>query len=148
MGAKKGMRSADLCRTLDLQPYVLRYWETEFRELQSESATGGQRTYSTADVQLVRRIKQLLYEEGYTIAGARKKLEAEPFDALLESEPAGLFEESVEAEVGERAAEAPAAGADAASDLDSAAQERIEQLRRGIEEALATARSTLKLLEK
>ncbi|MGE0639164.1 MAG: MerR family transcriptional regulator [Thermoanaerobaculia bacterium] len=147
MGAKKGMRSADLCRALEIQPYVLRYWETEFQALSGEQSTGGQRTYSETDVELVRRIKQLLYEEGYTIAGAKKKLESEPFDATA-GRSASLFEE--EAEAGSEP-EAPAAAVAAVKPdaaLDSVSVERIEQLRKGIEEALATARSALELLEK
>ena len=80
MSAKKGLRGAELCRSLDIQPYVLRYWETEFKALQAPAGSGAQRTYNDADVALVRRIKKLLYEEGYTIAGAKKKLESEPVE--------------------------------------------------------------------
>mgnify|MGYP001566217576 CR=1 FL=1 len=148
MTAKKGMRSADLCRSLDIQPYVLRYWETEFRALQGEGSGSGQRAYSDSDVQLVRRIKALLYEEGYTIAGAKKKLESEPFEPAPTAVMAALSAEAApsEAAVAERI---DASGAIAGeSELDTVSVERIEQLRRGIEEALATARSALKLLEK
>ena len=61
MSAKKGLKGAELCRSLDIQPYVLRYGETEFKSLQTAAAGGAQRIYSEADVALVRRIKQLLY---------------------------------------------------------------------------------------
>src|SRR5690606_39059270 len=70
-------RLGDACRLLEIQPYVLRHWETEFPALARDPADSGQRSYSEADLQVIRRIKELLYDEGYTIPGARKKLEAE-----------------------------------------------------------------------
>ena len=67
----------DVCRLADVQPYVLRYWETEFPALAPSKSGGGQRVYSQREVDIVLRIKQLLYSEGFTIAGAKKKLELE-----------------------------------------------------------------------
>jgi DNA-binding transcriptional MerR regulator len=67
----------EACKELDIQPYVLRYWETEFPALSPSKSKSGQRVYSAEDLELIRRIKELLYEEGYTIAGAKKKLEGE-----------------------------------------------------------------------
>ena len=67
----------EACKALDIQPYVLRYWETEFPALSPNQSRSGQRVYSEAEIDVIRRIKELLYEEGYTIAGAKKKLEAE-----------------------------------------------------------------------
>ena len=61
----------------DLAPYVLRYWETEFPPLAPNKSGGGQRLYSRREVDIILRIKQLLYTEGFTIAGAKKKLDAE-----------------------------------------------------------------------
>ena len=151
MNAKKGQKITELCRTLDIQPYVLRYWETEFRPLQAPAGVAGQRTYSDADVALVRRIKQLLYEEGYTIAGAKKKLESEPLEPSGRGETAALFEHGDGAAPSEAPHSAPAKSARTAAakrTLDTASSERIEQLRRGIEKALAEARSALKLLDK
>jgi len=58
----------------DVQPYVLRYWESEFRELQPSKSSGGQRTYRKKDIMLLLYIKRLLYEENYTIKGAKRKL--------------------------------------------------------------------------
>jgi DNA-binding transcriptional MerR regulator len=57
-----------------LEPYVLRYWETEFPVLRPRKSRGGQRVYRRKDVENVLRIKQMLYNEGYTISGARKAL--------------------------------------------------------------------------
>ena len=76
----------EVCDLCEIQPHVLRYWETEFAQLAPTKNTSGQRMYRYKDVLLVRRIKQLLYDEGYTIAGAGKKLSSENVD---ESEPAG-----------------------------------------------------------
>jgi DNA-binding transcriptional MerR regulator len=67
----------EACKVLDIQPYVLRYWEKEFPFLSPDKNRSGQRVYSQQELDTIRRIKELLYEEGYTIAGAKKKLEAE-----------------------------------------------------------------------
>lgn len=65
---------ADLCR---LPAYVLRFWESEFPQLKPVKSSTGQRMYRKRDVEGVLRIKQLLYEQGYTISGARQQLRAE-----------------------------------------------------------------------
>ena len=65
----------DVCRIAKIQPYVLRYWETEFPVLEPTKSKSGQRVYSRQDLDTILRIKKLLYEEGYTIAGAKKQLE-------------------------------------------------------------------------
>jgi DNA-binding transcriptional MerR regulator len=62
---------------VDIQPYVLRYWETEFDALAPGKSKSGQRVYTEQELGVIRRIKELLYEEGYTIAGAKKRLQAE-----------------------------------------------------------------------
>jgi DNA-binding transcriptional MerR regulator len=67
----------EACKALGIQPYVLRYWETEFPALAPSKSRSGQRVYSEKEMEIIRRIKELLYGEGYTIAGAKKKLEAE-----------------------------------------------------------------------
>ena len=59
---------------LDVQPYVLRYWETEFDVLKPNKAPSRHRLYRREDVELLLDIKRLLYVEGYTIEGARKRL--------------------------------------------------------------------------
>jgi len=62
---------AELCR---LPAYVLRFWETEFPHLKPTKSGAGQRMYRRKDVESILRIKRLLYEEGFTIAGARQQL--------------------------------------------------------------------------
>jgi DNA-binding transcriptional MerR regulator len=65
---------ASLCR---LPAYVLRFWESEFPQLKPVKSSTGQRMYRKRDVESVLRIKQLLYEQGFTISGARQQLRAE-----------------------------------------------------------------------
>ncbi|MCI0407472.1 MAG: MerR family transcriptional regulator [Acidobacteria bacterium] len=64
----------EVCSLTDTQPYVLRFWESEFPQLAPNKSRTGQRIYRSRDVHLILEIKKLLYDEGYTIAGARKKL--------------------------------------------------------------------------
>ncbi|MEZ5358984.1 MAG: MerR family transcriptional regulator [Candidatus Zixiibacteriota bacterium] len=65
---------SEVARITDLQPYVLRFWEKEFPMLHPRKNKGGNRYYQKRDIEMVNRIKQLLYVENYTIAGARKQL--------------------------------------------------------------------------
>ena len=64
----------EVCQLTDTQPYVLRFWESEFPQLAPTKSRSGQRLYRRKDIDLVLEIKKLLYDEGFTIAGARKKL--------------------------------------------------------------------------
>ena len=64
----------EVSRLADLKPFVLRYWETEFPMLQPVKSPRGHRLYRQEDVDLVLKIKRLLYDEGFTIAGARRLL--------------------------------------------------------------------------
>ena len=70
-------KPADACRMAEVAPYVLRYWETEFPALAEGKDRGAPRLYTARDVQIIARIRQLLYDEGFTVAGAKKRLEAE-----------------------------------------------------------------------
>jgi len=74
---KRLFKIGEVCKMADVQPYVLRYWETEFPALAPNKSGGGQRMYTQREIDIVLRIKQLLYSEGFTIAGAKKKLETE-----------------------------------------------------------------------
>jgi DNA-binding transcriptional MerR regulator len=67
-------RIGDVAELAGLEAYVLRYWETEFSVLKPKKSSNGQRQYRRKDVEVVLEIKRLLYDEGYTIAGARKAL--------------------------------------------------------------------------
>jgi len=71
----KRYRIGDVAKLVDVKPYVIRYWETEFKSfLGPERSEGGQKLYSTKDVETIFNIKKLLYSEGFNITGARKKL--------------------------------------------------------------------------
>ena len=82
----------EVCKVAEVQPYVLRYWETEFPPLAPNKSGGGQRLYTRHEIDIILRIKQLLYSEGFTIAGAKKRLEIEmasPAPAVA-SEPSSV----------------------------------------------------------
>ena len=101
----------EVCEITDTQPYVLRYWESEFPALAPAKNSSGQRIYRRRDIETVLRIKQLLYEEGFTIAGAKKRLELEMAGRTTTPGPP-IPEGEVDAD-GE--AVPPAPGADAAT---------------------------------
>ncbi|MFY9608174.1 MAG: MerR family transcriptional regulator [Blastocatellia bacterium] len=67
-------RIGEVCALIKVQPHVLRYWETEFPMLTPQKNRAGQRVYRRKDVEMVFRIRDLLYEEKFTIAGAKRKL--------------------------------------------------------------------------
>jgi DNA-binding transcriptional MerR regulator len=161
----------EACKALGIQPYVLRYWETEFPALSPSKSRSGQRVYSEKELEIIRRIKELLYEEGYTIAGAKKKLEAELAAGNIgektgengESAEGGEDKEGAEAAPGDEEipAEAPAqappppapkqeakpaVSPEEPAALDRDAPERVQTLLSGIEEALQEAREILALL--
>ncbi len=79
-------RIGEVARLCKLPTYVLRFWETEFPQLKPTKSDTGQRMYRRRDLDSVLRIKQLLYDEGYTIAGARQQLRSE-IKAKAESAP-------------------------------------------------------------
>jgi DNA-binding transcriptional MerR regulator len=67
-------RIGDVARMAEVKPFVLRYWETEFPMLEPVKSPSGHRMYRQEDVDMVLKIKRLLYDEGFTIAGARRHL--------------------------------------------------------------------------
>jgi DNA-binding transcriptional MerR regulator len=70
-------KPAEACKIAEVAPYVLRYWETEFPALAESKEKGGGKLYSARDVKIIARIRELLYDEGFTVAGAKKRLESE-----------------------------------------------------------------------
>jgi DNA-binding transcriptional MerR regulator len=70
-------RIGDVARICEVPAYVLRFWETEFPQLKPNKGGTGQRLYRKRDVELALRIKRLLYDEGYTIPGARQVFQTE-----------------------------------------------------------------------
>ena len=77
MGEKLFYKIGEVSRLTGLEAYVLRYWETEFPMLKPRKNRGGQRVYLRKEIDLIMKIKHMLHEEGYTILGARKKLQGE-----------------------------------------------------------------------
>ncbi len=72
---KRYYRIGEVSRITDVKPYVLRYWESEFRWMAPAKSRSKQRLYRQRDIEVIQLIKRLLYEERFTIAGARKKLQ-------------------------------------------------------------------------
>ena len=77
-----------MSKLCDLKPHVLRYWEQEFIQLQPDTRRGNRRYYQQEEILLIRKIRQLLYFEGFTIQGAKSKLSDRQFvkDATSKAE--------------------------------------------------------------
>jgi DNA-binding transcriptional MerR regulator len=71
---KRYYRIGEVAKLTDVKPYVLRYWESEFRWMAPQKSRSKQRLYRKRDIEMILLIKKLLYEQRFTIAGARKKL--------------------------------------------------------------------------
>jgi len=78
-------KTAEVCKAADVAPYVLKYWLTEFSCLSVDKDKSPNRTFSAKEVAIIARIRQLLYDEGFTIAGAKKKIDAEIAAGAFES---------------------------------------------------------------
>ena len=106
-------KAAEVCEMAQVQQYMLRSWEAEFPTLGHAPPGGGPRVYRRADVQMALRIRQLVFDEGLTLAGARRRLEEaaeEPFDGA-----AAVILEDV---------------------LGARARERLRQVREGLQSIL------------
>ena len=84
-------RQPEVCEIAQVQPYVLRSWEAEFPDLGVSKTVNGPRVYRRADLERVLRLKHLLFVEGLTLAGARRKLEAEQGPSEVPAELDELF---------------------------------------------------------
>ena len=71
---KRYFRIGEVSRIIEVEPYVLRYWESEFPQIRPSRADSNQRTYQKKDLEIIFEIKRLLYEEKMTIEGAKMKL--------------------------------------------------------------------------
>src|SRR5688572_5606846 len=90
--APKLFKAAEVCDMAQLQPYVLRSWEKEFPGIGVQRSADGPRLYRQSDVDQVLRIKQLVFGEGLTLAGARRRLEAAAAPAVTDDEVAEVLE--------------------------------------------------------
>ena len=75
---------SEVCEIVGVEPYVLRFWETEFPNFAPQKSKAGHRVYKKKDIENVLRIKELLYERGFTIAGARKQLSGKKVPKMTE----------------------------------------------------------------
>jgi DNA-binding transcriptional MerR regulator len=125
--SEKRFKIGEVCRIADLQPYVLRYWETEFPPLAPNKSGGGQRMYTQREIDIILRIKQLLYSEGFTIAGAKKKLEAE---LSGEAPPSAPVTEAPAPHPAQRRVRETRAGADAVARLREELRQILAMLER------------------
>jgi DNA-binding transcriptional MerR regulator len=85
-------RIGEVARIVDVEPHVLRYWETEFRSVRPRKSSRGQRVYTRKDVETLIKVRELLYSHRFTIEGARKRLREgglEPVEAAPAPEPRG-----------------------------------------------------------
>jgi len=85
--AKRYFTIGEVSELCGVKPHVLRYWEQEFTQLKPVKRRGNRRYYQHHEVLLIRRIRQLLYEEGFTISGARNRLDNARIDHEEKSEP-------------------------------------------------------------
>lgn len=76
--AKRYFTIGEVSELCGVKPHVLRYWEQEFAQLKPVKRRGNRRYYQHHEVLLIRRIRELLYEQGFTISGARNKLDNQP----------------------------------------------------------------------
>ena len=123
MAREELYKPAEACRIAEVAPYVLRYWETEFPVLSDGKEKGAARLYSGRDVKIIARIRELLYDEGFTVAGAKKRLESEVTEGRFDDglAPAPPIEEQKKAK--------PAARATGSAEAMAAFPERKQVLR-------------------
>lgn len=135
----------EVCELAGVQAHVLRYWESEFPMLAPQKNRAGQRVYRKRDVEMALRIKELLYEDQYTIAGAKKRLTNElrggsKLKVVGEEDGHALSETSAAGDTSESFA--PAHVGYASSVVPLAAEER-----QGLKQLAAELRELLSLLE-
>jgi DNA-binding transcriptional MerR regulator len=106
-------KSSEVCEIASVQPYVLRSWESEFPDLGVTKSGSGQRVYRRADVERVLHIKQLVFSDGLTLAGVRRRIEEQAPPVLEEAEEAPIREL-----------------------LGRNAKERLTEVKRGLQEIL------------
>ena len=96
---RAAFKASEVCEVAQIPPYVLRSWEKEFPGLGAAARPGGPRIYRRSDIEQILRIKQLVFAEGLTIAGARRKLEGDPPAEEEPVLPAALVPDEVRSHV-------------------------------------------------
>ena len=120
---ERGLKIGEAARVLGVETYVLRFWETQFPLLKPKHTRTKHRFYQERDVAVLRVIKRLLHDEGFTIAGANKHIKEFGIDALMTSKPAAKHA----APSSEREAPAQPSGA------DGTARRVLNEVRRDLE---------------
>ena len=82
---KHYFKIGEVAELAGVEPYVIRYWESEFRSLRPQKSRSNQRLFRRKDVERILEIRRLLYEEGYKIEGARRRLESPETDGVVET---------------------------------------------------------------
>jgi DNA-binding transcriptional MerR regulator len=85
--AKLFFRIGEVARIVEVEPHVLRYWETEFRSIRPKKSARGQRVYTRKDVEALLKVRELLYAHRFTIEGARRKLREGGVEPVEEAAP-------------------------------------------------------------
>jgi len=120
----------EVCKAAKVQPYMLRFWATEFPGLEAEKSGTGQRLYSRSQVELILEIRRLLFDEGLTIAGAKKRLAKEGVPSP--TQPADSETEKPKKRNRKRARKATEAASSEATEssgeVDKEAGERVQRL--------------------
>ena len=129
-------RIGEVCDLIKVQPHVLRYWETEFPMLAPQKNRAGQRVYRRKDVEMVLRIRDLLYEEKFTIAGAKKK--------LMDESRAGSVRARLAEDIAEPATTVDTSGSTAPSQQDSSTPTQTRRVLRIIKGDLEDLLTRLK----
>jgi DNA-binding transcriptional MerR regulator len=124
----------EVCKLANVQPYMLRFWGTEFDQLEAGRTGTGQRVYTREQVDLILEIRHLLFEEGLTIAGARKRISALQDGAGSDAEPAGKKKKSApktssaRRKTGERQPAEDASPLRSEDEVDKLTAERVQPL--------------------
>jgi DNA-binding transcriptional MerR regulator len=127
----------EVCKVANVQPYMLRFWGTEFAQLEAAKSGTGQRLYSRDQVEVILEIRRLLFDEGLTIAGARKRINALQDEGKLPTPEVPTLpdeEAAPAAKTGDRDSApgkgkaAPAAKRKAAAKVDTSEGKRSEPL--------------------
>ena len=127
----------EVCELAGVQAHVLRYWESEFPMLAPQKNRAGQRVYRKRDVEIALRVKELLYEDQYTIAGAKKRLanDLRAGGKFKVSEENG--EDSSKSSLGARSASASSASASTPGTKTAADRKALRQLSTELRDLLA-----------
>lgn len=134
--AKLFFRIGEVAGLVGVEPHVLRYWEREFRSIRPTKSAKGQRVYSRKDVENLLRVRDLLYRDGFTIAGAKKKLTSPSSTNVAETTSEHEVDAAMKNEMESEPDVEPVVSAAPSSDTRST-REKLVALRDEVEEFLA-----------